>query len=108
MRDTGKIDQDEMEQVLTSINETASYFGDPVLKRSEIKVGRRRSRGEGGADLPIWLVVGVLVVVGPFGQLARAFVGLLALGLCERDVNRLVNFIIDHSLSLFFSFGSKP
>lgn len=27
-----------MEQVLTSINETASYFGDPVLKRSQIKV----------------------------------------------------------------------
>lgn len=36
--DTGKIEQQEMEQVLTSINETASYFGDPVLKRAQIKV----------------------------------------------------------------------
>lgn len=38
MHGTGKIEQDEMEQVLTSINETASYFGDPVLKRAQIKV----------------------------------------------------------------------
>ncbi|CAM9646175.1 unnamed protein product, partial [Sphacelaria rigidula] len=36
MDDTGKIRQEEMEQVLTSINETASYFGDPVLKRSQV------------------------------------------------------------------------
>ena len=43
---SGKIDQDDMEQVLTSINDTASYFGDPVLKRSQIKVGRRTQRGE--------------------------------------------------------------
>lgn len=39
---SGKIDQDDMEQVLTSINDTASYFGDPVLKRAQIKVGRER------------------------------------------------------------------
>lgn len=35
---TGKIQQDDMEQVLISINDTASYFGDPVLKRAQIKV----------------------------------------------------------------------
>eukprot|EP00903_Cladosiphon_okamuranus_P009095 g8693.t1 len=34
---TGKIQQDDMEQVLISINETASYFGDPVLKRAQVK-----------------------------------------------------------------------
>lgn len=35
---TGKIEQDEMERLLVSINDTASYFGDPVLKRAQIKV----------------------------------------------------------------------
>lgn len=35
---TGKIEQDDMEQLLISINDTASYFGDPVLKRAQIKV----------------------------------------------------------------------
>ena len=35
---TGKIQQDDMEQVLISINDTASYFGDPVLKRAQVKV----------------------------------------------------------------------
>lgn len=35
---TGRIEQEEMEQVLIAINETASYFGDPVLKRAQIKV----------------------------------------------------------------------
>ncbi|CAN0392941.1 unnamed protein product, partial [Hapterophycus canaliculatus] len=34
---TRKIEQDEMEQLLISINDTASYFGDPVLKRAQIK-----------------------------------------------------------------------
>ncbi|CAM9522191.1 unnamed protein product, partial [Discosporangium mesarthrocarpum] len=34
---TGKIKADEMEALLCSINETASYFGDPVMKREEVK-----------------------------------------------------------------------
>lgn len=38
LNDTGKIEPEEMEQVLASINDTASYFGDPVLKRSQIRV----------------------------------------------------------------------
>lgn len=62
---SGKIDQDDMEQVLTSINDTASYFGDPVLKRAQIKVGRERGgetergvgRGIQGMNVPYWLVV---------------------------------------------------
>lgn len=37
VHNTGKIEQDDMEKVLISINETASYFGDPVVKRSQIK-----------------------------------------------------------------------
>lgn len=52
---SGKIDQDEMEQVLTSINDTASYFGDPVLKRAQIKVGRERGgETEGGVGRGIF------------------------------------------------------
>lgn len=35
---TGKIKQDDMEQVLIAINDTASYFGDPVLKHAQVKV----------------------------------------------------------------------
>lgn len=34
----GKIDLPDMERALTSINETASYFGDPVLKHAQIEV----------------------------------------------------------------------
>lgn len=47
---TGKIEQDEMERLLVSINDTASYFGDPVLKRAQIKVGGVSGR-LGGLDL---------------------------------------------------------
>lgn len=41
---TGKIEQGDMEQLLISINDTASYFGDPVLKRAQIRVSRWESR----------------------------------------------------------------
>lgn len=34
----GKIEQNNMEEALNSINETAGYFGDQMLKRTQIKV----------------------------------------------------------------------
>lgn len=87
MDDTGKIRQEEMEQVLTSINETASYFGDPVLKRSQVKVRCSRFRHHARCDARAWYsIMRFIVTIAAFWNIAS--LGIIEPLIMDNSCNR--------------------